>query len=161
MPAPSADLFAASCPADFSFTELVQAYFDCRTNKRASRTALEFEINLERNLAQLDRELRQGTYTPGPSICFVVTHPKPREVWAAQFRDRIVHHLLYNKIGPRFEARFIADSCACIKGRGTLYAAKRLDAKVQRGLPLAQPPSLYRHARGAIPMRANRNRQPD
>ena len=42
-----------------------------------------------------------------------------------------MHHLLYNRIGPRFERSFIADSCACIKGRGTLYAAQRLDAKVR------------------------------
>ncbi|AIO44325.1 reverse transcriptase family protein [Burkholderia cepacia] len=42
-----------------------------------------------------------------------------------------MHHLLYNRIGPRFEQAFIADSCACIKGRGTLYAAERLEAKVR------------------------------
>jgi RNA-directed DNA polymerase len=52
-------------------------------------------------------------------------------VWAAQFRDRIVHHLLYNHIAPRFHARFVVDSCACIPGRGTLYAAKRLDHQVR------------------------------
>ena len=64
-------------------------------------------------------------------VCFVITHPKPREVWAAEFRDRIVHHLLHNRIAPRFYARFIADSCACTPGRGTLYAAQRLEAKVR------------------------------
>jgi len=68
-----------------------------------------------------------GSYRPGRSICFGISRPKFREVWAADFRDRIVHHLLYNHIGPRFERAFIADSCACMKGRGTLYAAKRLD----------------------------------
>jgi RNA-directed DNA polymerase len=39
------------------------------------------------------------------------------------FRDRIVHHLLYNQIAPRFHASFDVGSCACIPGRGTLYAA--------------------------------------
>ena len=76
---------------------------------------------------QLHTELNNGTWQPGPSICFVVTHPKPREVWAADFRDRIVHHLLYNQIGQRIERTFIADSCACIEGRGTLYAAQLTD----------------------------------
>src|SRR5690606_6452017 len=51
--------------------------------------------------------------------------------WAADFRDRIVHHLLYNRIGAGIESTFIADSCACIPGRGTLYAAKRLEAKIR------------------------------
>ncbi|MFC4705873.1 RNA-directed DNA polymerase [Paraburkholderia caffeinitolerans] len=88
-------------------------------------------MNLERNLRRLYDELASGAYAPGRSKCFVITRPKPREVWAAEFRDRIVHHLLYNHIGPRFERSFIADSCACIEGRGTLYAARRLEAKVR------------------------------
>ncbi|MBN3848677.1 RNA-directed DNA polymerase [Paraburkholderia sp. Ac-20342] len=68
---------------------------------------------------------------PGRSTCFIIDRPKHREVWAGEFRDRIVHHLLYNHVGPRFERSFIADSCACIKGRGTLYAAQRLERKVR------------------------------
>jgi hypothetical protein len=71
------------------------------------------------------------TYRRGRSICFVITRPKPREVWAAEFRDRVVHHLLCNRVRPRIEASFIADSCASIPGRGTLYTAKRLEAKTR------------------------------
>ena len=127
----SADITAVNCPAPFLFEELVQAYFDCRKSKRNSRSALDYEQNLERNLIQLRDDLLNGTYTIGQSICFVITHPKPREVWAATFRDRIVHHLMYNHIAPGIEAQFIADSCACIKGRGTLYAAQRLEHKIR------------------------------
>jgi hypothetical protein len=118
-------------PADFSFVELVQAYFDCRQSKRNSASALAFEQDLEHNLSILADELRDSTYTPGCSICFAITRPKPREVWAADFRDRIVHHLLYNRVSPMFYRRFIVDSCACIPGRGTLYAAERLEAKIR------------------------------
>ena len=128
MPEPSADW---SAPADLTFGEVAQAYFDCRRTKRNSASALAFEARLERNLRDLYDELVAGAYKPGRSICFVITHPKPREVWAAEFRDRVVHHLLHNRIAPRFYARFIADSCACIPGRGTLYAAERLEAKVR------------------------------
>ena len=117
--------------SSFSFSELVQAYLDCRQHKRNTASALTFEAQLEHNLCSLFDELRAGTYRPGRSICFVITRPKPREVWAADFRDRIVHHLLYNHVGARFEAGFIADSCACIPGRGTLYGAKRLEAKIR------------------------------
>jgi RNA-directed DNA polymerase len=117
--------------AGFSISELAQAYFDCRQSKRNTPTALRFEQNLERNLIRLHDDLQEGSYRPGRSICFVVTRPKAREVWAADFRDRIVHHLLYNRISPRFYRSFIADSCACIPGRGTLYAARRLDAKIR------------------------------
>jgi len=138
---PSADLSIDD--ADFSFEELVQAYFDCRRTKRNTPNALAFEQNLERNLIALDNELRDGSYRPGRSICFIITHPKPREVWAADFRDRIVHHLLYNCIGSTFEQAFIADSCACIKGRGTSYAVNRLAAKVRAQTQNWSVPSYY------------------
>lgn len=117
--------------AGFSFEAVAQAYFDCRRSKRNSNSALAFELNLERNLMQLHSELIAGSWQPGPSICFVVTRPKPREVWAAGFRDRVVHHLLYNHVGAQVERTFIVDSCACIPGRGTLYAAERLERKAR------------------------------
>ena len=104
----------------------MQAYLDCRANKRNTASALQFEQALESNLWTLYQALIAGTYQPGRSICFVVTRPKPREVWAAEFPDRIVHHLLYNQVAPRFHASFAAASSACIPGRGTLYAADRL-----------------------------------
>jgi len=104
---------------------------DCCQTKRNTSSALAFEQALERNLCELFEELSSGQYRPGPSICFVITRPKHREVWAAEFRDRIVHHRLYNQIAPRFHAGFVAGSSACIPGRGTLYAAKRLESGIR------------------------------
>ncbi|WP_323491675.1 MULTISPECIES: RNA-directed DNA polymerase [unclassified Undibacterium] len=129
--------------AEFSFEDLVQAYHDCRQHKRNTPTALAFEQNLERNLISLYADLIDGSYIPGKSICFVVTKPKAREVWAADFRDRIAHHLLYNKVAPRFYAAFIHDSCACIPGRGTLYAANRLAAKIRSASQNWSRPTYY------------------
>ena len=98
---------------------LFDAYFDCRRHKRNTLHQLAFEANLERNLLALWRDLNDGSYQIGRSIAFVVTHPKTREVWAASFRDRVVHHLIYNAIRGRFHARFIRDSYACIPERST------------------------------------------
>lgn len=137
--APSAD----SNDGPYPFSELVQAYYDCRRSKRNSASALTFEMNLERNLVKLHDDLLNGNYRPGRSICFVVTRPKAREVWAADFRDRIVHHLLYNHIGASIEATFIADSCACIKGRGTLYATTRLESKIRSATQNWSKPCWY------------------
>lgn len=135
----SADLSVAPFP----FEDLVQAYYDCRRNKRNSASARLFEKDMEINLLDLHDDLIAGTYRPGRSICFVVTRPKAREVWAATFRDRVVHHLLYNHIGPRIERSFIADSCACIKGRGTLYAATRLESKIRSASENWSKPIFY------------------
>jgi hypothetical protein len=129
--------------ADFTWAELVTAYFDCRRTKRNSASALAFEVDLERNLSRLEQDLRSGRYAPGPSICFVITRPKAREVWAADFRDRIVHHLLYNRVAARFHAGFIADSSACIPGRGTLYAVTRMEAKIRSATQNWTRPAHY------------------
>lgn len=88
-------------------------------------------------------ELTSGTYRPGKSICFVITRPKHREVWAAEFRDRVVHHLLYNHIAPRFIAGFVAGSSACIPGRGTLYAAQRLEHGIRSITENWSKPAFY------------------
>ena len=111
---------------DLTISEFFQAYYDCRRNKRNTWNALLFEQNLERNLMDLYYELLSCQYRPGRSIMFVVTLPKPREIWAANFRDRIVHHVLYNRYAEHFYRRFIHDSYACIPGKGTLRAAKRV-----------------------------------
>jgi len=87
---------------------------------------LKFEYNLEENLLKLLDELRSRTYAPGRSIRFIVTRPKPREIFAADFRDRVVHHLLVSELLLAAEKRFIYDSYACRPGKGTHRAVGRL-----------------------------------
>jgi retron-type reverse transcriptase len=109
----------------YSYQDILAAYFSCRERKRTTHSALQFELGFELYLQQLLDEINNKTYRIGRSRVFTVTWPKPREIWAALFRDRIVHHLVCNDVAPYFEARFIPDSFACIKGRGTLAAANR------------------------------------
>jgi len=110
----------------FTFEKLYKAYLDCRKNKRNTINALDFEWNLERNLFQLQKELENKIYKPGHSICFVITEPCPREIFAATFRDRVVHHLLVREIEQIGEKSFIFDSFSCRKNKGTYSAVKRL-----------------------------------
>ena len=105
--------------------ELYCAYFDARKNKRGTASQLRFELNLERNLSVLAREISTGHYEVGRSICFVVDKPVKREIFAADFRDRVVHHLLFNWLSPMLERSFVADSYSCRKGKGTLYGIER------------------------------------
>jgi hypothetical protein len=107
--------------------ELYFAYLDCRQHKRNTASACAFEASLARNLAALHRDLCDCSYRIGRSRCFISTHPRPREIWAAGFRDRVVHHLIYNRIAHAFYRSFSPASCACIPGRGTLYAKQRIE----------------------------------
>jgi len=110
----------------YPFEELWRRYRSCRRNKRSTKNALAFEIDAEAKLLDLQRELRDHTYHPGRSICFVTDGPKPREVFAADFRDRVVHHLLVHRLEQVFEPRFIHDSYACRRDKGTLAGSDRL-----------------------------------
>lgn len=110
----------------------MEAYMDCRKNKRYTREALSFEIDCERNLMELYRDLTGGTYRIGPSTVFVVTKPVKREVFAASFRDRIVQHWIILRLNPLFEKEFIYDSYACRKNKGTLFGVKRIRRFIAR-----------------------------
>lgn len=115
-----------------TFNEVVKAYYDCRKNKRNKYGNVIFELDLTNNLRSLYNDLISGNYKIGQSVCFIVTYPKPREVWSADFRDRIVHHILYNRIAPQYIKSFSAASCACIPERGTHYGVKRLDKAIRK-----------------------------
>ena len=86
--------------------DLFKAYFDARKNKRNTINALKFETHFESNLFDLCDEVIGRKYQPKPSICFIVDKPVKREIFAADFRDRIIHHFIYNYISPVFEKTF-------------------------------------------------------
>lgn len=115
-----------------SYDEVCEAYLECRRTKRHTLAALEYEQEHELNNLQLWKELNEGTYEIGRSIGFCVTRPKVREVFAASFRDRIVHHILMRKFLGLFEEEMIDSSYNCRKGKGVIYGVKDAQRKIQR-----------------------------
>lgn len=107
--------------------DLFQAYYDARRHKRGSISALAFEMDYETNLFTLYDDIMNERYEIGRSTCFISFKPVQREIFAADFRDRVVHHFIYNYISPGFERIFINDSYSCRVGRGTSYGIKRVD----------------------------------
>lgn len=105
--------------------DLFRAYYDARKNKRSTANALSFEVDLEANIFSLYEDIVNRRYAISPSICFVVTKPVKREIFAGSFRDRVVHHLLFNYLNPIFEKHFIKDSYSCRIGKGTSYGIAR------------------------------------
>jgi retron-type reverse transcriptase len=120
-------------PSLFSFENLYRNYLTCRKHKRNTINCLKFEINAEENLLNLSEELQQGTYQPTRSVCFMVERPKMREIIAADFRDRVVHHILVERLESIFEPVFIYDSYACRKDKGLHKAVERLRGFIRQG----------------------------
>ncbi len=110
----------------FSYENIYRAYRDCRKNKRNKPAALLFEMNAEENLLQLQIELTERSYHPSTSTCFLARKPKLREIFAADFRDRILHHLVVRYLERIWEPVFIYDSYASRPNKGIHSAVKRL-----------------------------------
>ena len=117
---------------EISLEEVFLAYFECRRNKRKTINALQFELNYEENLIQLWRDINSRAYKVGRSIAFVVNKPVIREIFAADFRDRVVHHLIIRKLLPLFEKAFSPHSYSCRHGKGTLFGVNEVYKYIQK-----------------------------
>ena len=110
---------------------MFEAYYDCITRKRGSNNAMRFVLDFERNLVVLADEINNRTYQPSVSIAFVVSRPKYREVFAADFRDRIVHHWICLRLEPLMEQVFSPRTFNCRKGKGVDYGVGMLAADIK------------------------------
>lgn len=108
-----------------AFDNLLVAVQKSLRGKKDRPMVAEFYFHLERELLQLEKELKTDTYLPRPYRSFMVHEPKPRQICAADIRDRVVHHAICNLLEPVFEAFSIADSYACRKDKGTHRALHR------------------------------------
>jgi len=108
-----------------AFDNLLLAAKKAQKGKRFKTGTARFNINLEREILQIRRELIDGTYIPGAYTEFFIYEPKKRMISAAPYRDRVVHHALCNVIEPIFDRRFIFDLYSNRKGKGTHRAVLR------------------------------------
>ena len=108
------------------FETILEAYLDCRKRKRSTVGATEFELNYVHNLVELMNEVNSRQYRIGKSICFVVRYPRYREVFAGEFRDRIIHHYIALRLEPLFEQIFCDRTYNCRKGKGQLAGVTQL-----------------------------------
>lgn len=110
-----------------TFDSMYAAFLRARKDKISRYDVMEFEYELERNIVKLVEEIKLGTYKIGNYRKFLVYEPKKREIKALPFRDRVVHQwFVYEFIIPISVPRFIHDSYACIKNKGTHAAVNRL-----------------------------------
>ena len=70
--------------------------------------------------------LKNNSYFPSAFSCFAVKDPKLREIFAPNYKDRIIHHLIIDRINPFIDKRFIFDCFSNRKTKGTHMAVKRL-----------------------------------
>jgi len=109
-----------------TYEGLVEAYLDCRVHKSRTNNCIRFTLDVEGNLYNMMQAINNRTYYPKRSICFVVSRPKYREVFAADFADRIIHHYIRLRLEPIIEQEFNDRTFNCRNGKGTLAGVDQL-----------------------------------
>ena len=118
-------------PAGY-FQSLYRAYVRCRRHKRAGHNAQVYDMHLLDHLCETAGQLKHHAWSPSHAICFVSGYPKPREIHAACFADRVVHHWLVPRLEQLYEPLFIADSYANRKNKGSHKAVARLQKHMRQ-----------------------------
>jgi RNA-directed DNA polymerase len=118
-------------PQFVTLRALYDAWREARRGKKPSRNQLAFDARWADHLLQLQRELNAGLWRPRRSTCFIATRPKAREIHAPDFADRVVHHWLVPQLESLYEPRFIHDSYANRRGKGSHAAVRRLQQFVR------------------------------
>ena len=108
-----------------SFENLLKAHKKARCGKREKKKIILFELKLEQELLELEKQLKNGTYKHGGYTKFKIYEPKERIIMASEYKDRVVHQWYVEKfIKPYFVPQFISTSYAGIEGRGMHKASK-------------------------------------
>lgn len=119
--------------ADFLLKELIEAYHKARIGgKRKTEDEHRFEVNDLENLFHLRDAILTRNYQPSRGVAFIIHDPVTREVFAAPFTDRVVHHFLFKYADMWWNHRLLPCSYSCRKNMGTLYGIKDLQRKIRR-----------------------------
>lgn len=126
----------------YLLNQLWIAYLDARPGKRKTHDEHNFEVNAWNNLVNLRDDIIYRTYTPSRGVSFIIHDPVTREIFAPPFRDRIVHHFLYNICYHWWDNRLLPDSYSCREGKGTLYGQKRIAKHTRQATNNFQNPAF-------------------
>ncbi|MEG0222080.1 MAG: RNA-directed DNA polymerase [Clostridia bacterium] len=110
-----------------SFEKLLAAHERARKGKTNKNEVIKFEMNLEANIINLEKKLRDGTYRCGTYKSFTIYEPKERIIKSLPYIDRVVHQWYVEEfIKPFYNSRLIRHTYACIENRGTHACVKQM-----------------------------------
>jgi hypothetical protein len=101
------------------------AFWKAARGKCAAREVVAYRSCLAQNLALMRVGILDGTVEVGHYQFFTIHDPKERNICAAAFSERVLHHALINVCEPVFEKRLVFDTYACRTGKGRIKALAR------------------------------------
>ena len=115
-----------------SLDTLAAAFWRAARPHRDRDEVRRWSADLDGFLARLRDDVLAGRSPDGRWTAFSIRDPKPRQILAPCFRDRVLHHALMAHMGPVLERARVADTFACRAGKGTLAAVHRAQQHVRR-----------------------------
>lgn len=96
-------------------------------------TVARFSLHGIEQVQKLADDLADGTYTPRPTVAFSISKPKPRDILAVAYRDRVYQRSLNDNIlYPVMTKSFVKENGACQTGRGTDYCMDLMKSNMRR-----------------------------
>ena len=94
---------------------------------RWKESVIRYENNGLKNTHNLKKDMEAGKYQIQKYQTFEIFEPKRRVIVATRIRDRqLQHSIVDNCVYQELTKSFVADNCACQKGRGTDYCMNRM-----------------------------------
>jgi len=91
-----------------------------------------YRKHLADNLQKMHEDITQNSLPIGNYHYFTIYDPKERQICAAVFGERVLHHAIMNICHDHFEKQQIFDSYACRKGKGTYAALDRASLFIKK-----------------------------
>lgn len=116
-----------------SWDNLHLALWKAIRGKRQRPDVIQFLQHYEARLSQLREQILNQQLPLDHYHCFQITDPKPRKITVVSLELRVLHHAIIHLIGKNLEKSQIENSFACLPGRGTHAAVRRVQQKLRGG----------------------------
>lgn len=124
---------AGRLPEGWLFEALWEASWKCQRGVTWKRPVAHFALNRAEQCLRLEDEILGGRYECGDVKAFEVRRPKPRQIVAGRYRDRVVQRSLVDReVMDAMSKSFVRDNYACQEGKGTDDARERMKAHLHR-----------------------------
>lgn len=113
---------------------LYQAYLNSIRGSKWKESTQKCMINYLRCLFKIQKQLKERTYQNGQTVEFeICERGKRRLITSFCIEDRIVRHVLCdNVLLPAIRKKIVIGNTASLKGRGTAFTRKNLEAHLRR-----------------------------
>ena len=119
--------------AIIGFDKLYESHLKAQQGVTWKGSVANFSLHGIEQVLKLSNELTTGTYEPRPTVAFSITKPKPRDIIAIAYRDRVYQRSLNDNIlYPEMVRHFIHENGACQTGKGTSFCYDRFRKNLRR-----------------------------